>query len=196
MKPIANWNEVKAAGIFQKLPAGAYEIKILDAVENHIKSQKNGNTYDVLVVSFDIASGDFIDYYAEDYRAQTTEDKRWKGTVNFFVPSGDGTPEDAKTAGKFKAMINAIEDSNTGYTWNWDEKSLKGKRVACIFRNEEWEWGDKSGMTARPQYFISLTDLAQGKYTIPADKLLKKAPTPVTSVSAYTDLANDDDLPF
>lgn len=196
MKPITNWNEVKATGAFQKLPAGAYEIKILDAAEVHQYSPKNGNTYDMLEISFDISDGEFIDYYANDYRSQTTEDKKWRGVVKFFVPKGDGTPEDAKTAGKLKAAINAVEDSNTGYTWDWNEKSLKGKKVACIFRNEEWEWNGKSGMTARPMYFISVADYAQGKYTIPADKLLKKAPTPVASASSYTDLANDDDLPF
>ena len=196
MKPIANWNEVKAFSAVQKLPAGAYIVKILDAVEETIKSNKNGFVYHLLKVSFDIADGEYIDYYAEDYRAQTSEDKRWKGTVNFFIPQGDGTEEDAKTARRFKSMTVAVEESNTGYTWNWDEKSLKGKTVGCVFRDEEWEWGDKTGTTARAQYFISSSDVAQGKYTIPAPKLLKKAPTPIAAAPSYTELATDDDLPF
>lgn len=196
MKPIANWNEVKAFSATQKLPAGAYVIKILAAEDREPHSQNNNTDYHFLTVSFDIADGEYIDYYAEDYKSQTREDKRWKGTVNFFVPQGDGTPEDAKTARRFKSMTVAVEESNTGYVWEWDEKSLKGKTVGCVFRDEEWEIGDKTGFTARPQYFISSSDVAQGKYTIPAPKLLKKAPTPIAAAPSYTELANDDDLPF
>ena len=40
--------------------------------------------------------------------------------------------------GRFKGMLLNIEKSNSGYEWNWNEKSLEGKLFGGVFREEEY----------------------------------------------------------
>ncbi len=198
MKPIENWNTVEKFTDIEKLPAGAYIIKILAVADkpNQV-SKRTGNVFHTLELSFDIAEGDFADYYKDLYKSAPGENKKWKGVMSLFVPDGNGTEQDMLTAKRFKTAMCAIEDSNTGYTWDWNEQGLIGKKTACIFRNEEWSWEGKTGMTAKPFKLISITDHATGKYTIPADKLLAGSnSTSKPMAGGYAELGADEDLPF
>ena len=38
----------------------------------------------------------------------------------------------------FKGFIKSVEESNPGYVWNWDESTLKGKKVGLILQEEEF----------------------------------------------------------
>ena len=40
--------------------------------------------------------------------------------------------------GRFKGMLQNIEKSNPGYTWDWTEQSLVGKLFGGKFREEEY----------------------------------------------------------
>ncbi len=133
MKKFNSYDNVEVIKAQEALPIGGYVLKIMDAKEV---------TYtwgSVLVLSFDIAEGEHKDFYANNYRAQQQENKKWKGTFRMNVPGEDGTEQDVWTARKFKTNMHAIEDSNPGYAWNWDEKSLKGKLVGAVFNNKEYE---------------------------------------------------------
>ena len=106
-----------------------------------------------------------------------------------------------------KGFIAAVEESNRGYTWNWDERTLAKKEIGILFRNEEWEYEGKTGWATRPFRAISVDSVEDGSYTIPNDRPLKNKPAPVQTpaydnypvpgASDFTMLENDDaQLPF
>ena len=107
MKPINNWNNQEAEREFIPLPPDGYVCKIMGAKVQEYSSCT------MLVVSIDIAEGEFKDYYTNDYRSQTVEDKKWRGNLRLYIPSEDYPGEyDESTRRKFKSFTNALEDSN------------------------------------------------------------------------------------
>lgn len=194
MKKINNWDKQQAVTQREQLPVGGYVAKIMGAEE---KEYGFGN---MLWVSVDIAEGEYANYYAEDYRSQDREDKKWHGVVRLFVPKDDGSEKDEWTKKSFKSFTNAVEDSNSGYAWDWDETKLKGKEIGVLVRNEEWENTEtgKSGWKTQPFMFIASDDARQGNYSEPKDKPLKNRQTaPVHPTNqGFADMPIDDDLPF
>lgn len=151
----------------EQLPVGGYIAKILNAEEV---------TYDwgsVLLISFDIAEGDYKDFFKKDYDAQQSEDKKWRGTYRLNIPKDDGSEKDGWTKRTFNNVIWCVEDANPGYHWNWDEKSLKGKMTGVLFRNEEWEYNGNTGWSTRCCAFAAVGDIRDGKFKMPKDKPLK-----------------------
>lgn len=65
---------------FMRLPKGGYVCKILTVEE---QTSKAGNPY--LLINMDIAEGEYIGFFADDYNKQSGE-KRWH-----FTPSSDGS---------------------------------------------------------------------------------------------------------
>lgn len=197
MRKVNNWENVKAATEKVALPAGGYVVTIMGA-KVATYNGNDGGTFEKLEVSIDIAEGEFKDFYTNDYRSQQSEDKKWKGVLRQYLPKEDGTEKDEWTKSSLKALIGAIEDSNPGYHWDWDETKLKGKKAGCIFRNEEWKFDDKTGFTAKPFKFVSVEKIKTGNYRLPKDKLLNnsKATADTSSANSYKDIPDDDDLPF
>lgn len=193
MKPFSNYNETQTFSERPSLPAGGYVAKIKKAA---VRTYKNGEI-EKLEIAFDIAEGEYKDFFANDLKAQTNEDKKWKGVLRLFIPADDGSDRDNKTKSIFKGNIEAVEDSNPGYHWDWEEKNLAGKTVGVIFRNEEWEFNDKRGWKAQPFKFISAAKIKEGKFTIPKDKPLNGTTTATAStVPAGYEEIDDEDLPF
>lgn len=197
-----NWNEVQEFTDRQKLPLGAYVCKVRKAV---LTSTDYG---DQLCVLFDIIDGEFAGYYENDFKNNTNDDRKWKGVLRQWLPKDDGSEKDEWTKRSFKGMVTAFEKSNPGYTWNWDETSLTGKMVGILFRNEEWEYNNKTGWTVRPFKAISVDSVEDGNFTLPKDKPLKNKTTSTASANSiftfggnsFNDFAitddDDDELPF
>ena len=97
-----------------------------------MKEGQNGVS-DRIQLMFDIEEGEQKDFFRKQYESQTSEDKKWKGTVAIYVPTDDGSEKDGWTKKSFKTIMENFEASNPGYTWNWDENSLKGKLIGGIF---------------------------------------------------------------
>ena len=115
--------------------------------------------------------------------------------LRIYVPKDDGSEKDLWTKRKFKAIIQAIEDSNPGYHWDWNESGLKGKIVGCIFQWKEWAMNGKSGWFANPYNFIDVAKVRSGEFKLPDDKPLPKDQKPVDiNISAEDD--SEEDLPF
>lgn len=194
MKPIKNWDSVQAVEDWKKLPNGGYVCQIFGVKERTVS---NGSS--MLEVSVDISEGEFKDYYAADYRAQNSENKKWRGVLRLFVPTDDGSEKDEFTKKIFKGFTNAVEDSNPGYHWDWNENGLKGKTVGMITRYEEWEWNGKTGMSVKPFKFVAAEVIRSGNYTLPKDKYLNGS-AHVSTVPATGDgfaaVDLDGDLPF
>lgn len=187
-----NWENVQLYADRPKLPLGAYVCKIKKAVPT---STDYG---DQLCILFDICDGEYAGFYADDFAANTREDKKWKGVLRQWLPKEDGTDRDESTKASLKGMITAIENSNPGFHWNWDETTLAGKLVGIVFRNEEWAFKGKTGWTVRPFRATSVDKVVDGTYNLPRDKFLAappaSAPYPVPNFSQLSE--PDEELPF
>lgn len=195
MKPIANWDKVKSATKRPQLPKGGYVCKIMNS---EIKTYQGTNgSFERLEISIDVAEGEFKAFYAADYRGQNQEDKRWRGTLRLYVPTDDGSEQDEWNKSKLKAVTDAVEDSNPGYHWDWNEAGLKGKLVGCLIRNEEWEYNGRTGWNTKPFKFVPVSDIRNGKFEIPKDKPLNEKASflNTTSDDALVD-SEPEDLPF
>ena len=149
MEKIENWDSIEAKGMedFKNLPIGAYECIIKDARINH--NEENGK--DTLKISIDIASGEYKDYFLKAYETDTRVDRKWNNNaIRYIAYEGDNVAF-------FKGFITTVENSNVGYKWNWEESTLKGKKVCGVFQYEEYEKQDGTkGIKVRLSKFRSL----------------------------------------
>lgn len=191
MKQFNGYNETKAAGNFEKLPAGGYEGKILDAKVVTYET-RNGEA-ERLEISIDITTGDWANYYKDEYSRQTDEDKKWKGVLRLFIPVDDGSDKDNFTKSIFKAATEAVEESNPGYHWNWDEKALKGKSVGVLVRDKEYDYKGKHGFAPEVFKFMDVAKIRTGKFKVPTAKTINGSQAaPVTAAPEVS----TDDYPF
>lgn len=134
MEIIKDFDKVEAKGMedFKGLPIGAYECVIIGGAP-HTNPDSGKKTFKVAV---DIASGEFKDYFKKRFDANTNEDKKWdNNAVRYLAYEGDNVAY-------FKGFITCVENSNPGYKWNWDETTLKGKKICGVFQYEEYEKQD------------------------------------------------------
>ncbi len=167
MRPLNGYAQAQAYSENERLPIGGYVLKILDAKE---VTTEWGNS---IVISFDIAEGEQKDFFATNYRAQTGEDKKWKGVYRLRVPKEDGTEQDNWTMRRFKTVMVAIEESNSGYHFDWDERKLKSKLVGGLFNNKEYDYNGRHGFYTNCHSLITVDRIRSGKFNVPADTLLK-----------------------
>lgn len=136
MERIENWETVEAKGMddFKALPVGAYECVIKDARVN-VNEETGKKTFKV---SVDIAKGEYQDYFLKRFANNTSDKPKWdNNAVRYLGFEGDNVAY-------FKGFITSVENSNTGYKWNWDETTLKGKKICGVFQYEEYEKQDGS----------------------------------------------------
>jgi hypothetical protein len=188
-----DWDNVKAFGQIQRLPKGAYICKIMGA-----EVIWNG---DGIKVSYDIAEGDYKDFFANDYRSQTGEDRIWKGSFVLYVPKEDGSRKDELTKRRLRTFTDHLEDVNNGYHFDWDEQKWKGKMFGGLFRiRQSRDRNDPSKIwdNIEPNAFTSFENIRSGNYTLPDDYLVdagksSKAP----SANDFVNMSgSDEDLPF
>ena len=195
MKKFNNWENVKAASEFVPLPAGGYIVELKNAKVKEYKNQ-NGDAFERFEIALDIDEGEFKDYYASDYCNQTNEDKKWKGVLRLYMPKEDGSEQDEWTKSRFKSFIEAVEDSNPGFHWDWDESKLRGKKIGCLFRLEEWEYNGKTGKKAQPFKAVSVEKIKSGNFKTPKEKLLDKNASALTAPTPEFRDIPDEDVPF
>lgn len=191
MKKPAGYDEAKSSSYkSKKLPAGAYEVEILNAaVREEYGIEK-------LILQIDIASGDYKGYFKSNYDYQFKNPRKgqkakWKGT---FKQATSG-----KSVDYFKSLIKIIEDSNDGYKFDFDEKTLKGKKLGMIFKDKSFfnDDGDEIHYIAADTP-LTLDDLYAGNYDIPVTK--SDNPSKQTPKKSTADEMVDDDkemeIPF
>ena len=181
----------KSVSANEPLPAGGYVAKILNAkVEEYSWGE-------VLVISFDIAEGEYKDFFSKQYKENTREDKKWKGNFRLTVPNEGNQYFDSQKR-TFGNAIWAIEESNPGYHWDWNEAALKGKMVGVLFRDREWEIEGKTGMTTEAWTFVSVEDVRTNNFKMQKPKMLNKSASQTAAASSFAVIDNDDlsDLPF
>lgn len=194
MKQFSGFEAKKTGGGSRAiLPAGGYVCDIKSAkVEEY-----QGGKYSSLVLAIDVAEGEHAGFFRKDYDGNDREDKKWRGVYRISIPTDDGSEQDAWTKRTFGNFIWAVQESNSGFVWEWDEKKLKGKKVGVIFRNREWAIDGNTGWTTEAGGSASVEDIRSGNFRPLKDKPLKNRPAASGSVSA-PDVAVEDesDLPF
>ena len=175
----------------ETLPAGGYVAKIMDA------TVINYDWGDKLKVDFDIAEGEYKGFFANDYRNNTNDDKKWRGTYRINIPNESNQYFDSQRK-SFNNFIACLEETNSGFHWAWDETELKGKGIGVLFRNKEWEYNGSTGWTTECCAVTTAKDIREGNFKLPKDKPLKaKETASATSFSnAFTAVDDDADLPF
>lgn len=164
-----NWENVQAFSDRKTLPVGGYVCRIKQSAVQPVGDGQQ------LAVLFDIVEGDYAGFYEDDFRGNTRDDKKWKGVLRIWLPKYDGSEKDGWTLSSLKGFTTSVEKSNPGYTWNWDEQTLKGKLIGIIFRSEEWDYNGKHGWAVRPFRAASVEAIREGDFEIPADKPLKNS---------------------
>lgn len=172
------------------LPKGGYVCKILNA------QVKDGQKGQYIQIAYDIAEGEFENYFKKLYDAKKDEDKKWSTYFFLNIPTDDGSEKDGWTKRTFKTFTNALEDSNEGYHFDWDETKFKGKLVGGLFRYEEYQRQDgKIGRSTKMNKSCSVAKIHSGNYKLPDDKLLNK---PTNNATDFMNIPDDitEEIPF
>lgn len=171
----------------ETLPAGGYVCSILSA---RVEENDWGST---LIIAHDVCEGEFSGIFKRDYDNNDREDKKWRGTFRLRLPKDDGSEQDAWKKRSLGNTIWALEQSNPGFSWDWDEKKLKGKKIGLLYRNKEWEMNGRTGWTTEAISAESIDNIREGKFSIPKDKAL-----PVKNTAPVFEEIEDteDSLPF
>lgn len=184
MEKLQGYDEAQAiTGEYEKLEAGGYICKIINAKEEISKSGKK-----MLVIALDIAEGDKKDFFRNRFIENSNPEKKWPaGGIYRQMLEGE------KSAGFLKGLMTSLEASNEGFKWNWDEKKLKDLKCGAIFGEEEYRKLDGSVGTSTKVKFIRTTkSIQEGNFKIPE---LKKLPEDGDAFENFTNVY-DDDLPF
>lgn len=173
---------------FELLPKGAYVIKLLSVKE---VTRDNGSSY--LKIAFDVAEGEYAGFYKRLFEADTREDKKWNNDAVLYISCPDDNSEQF-IIDNFNKFMTAVEDSNSGYHWGWDETTLKDKLVGAKFCNEQSEYNGNIYDHTKAKWFIAAQKIRDGKYgKLPNDKLINSQD--VGSIIAVPELT-DEEVPF
>ena len=98
--------------------------------------------------------------------------------------------------GFFKGFISAVEQSNPGFKWDFDERKLVGKTIGVVLGDEEYRKKDGS-IGTRPVFdkVRSAETIRGGHFDIPPLKKLAEDAPAAPVWSAVTD-DDSDGLPF
>lgn len=134
-------------GSRETLPPGGYICKILGAGEEIVAAR--GQNLRKFVLRIDIDGGPYNGWFARQHRrdqqraAQSGGQTRWRGVYETFMETQDGACNPY-----FKGLLGCIEQSNPGFTWQWDERALVGLQVGLVFREERYIGQDGKAHTA------------------------------------------------
>jgi len=184
-----NYDTTTAAsfGDFETLEPGGYICQILKAEATQSKSGK-----EMLILYFDIREGEHKGYFKRtfDRMKEKNPDAKWKGTY-YQLTTGNSTQY-------FKGMITAIEESNRGFKFDFDETKLDGKMFGGAIGLEQYENNGKTGMSPKLKFTVSVESVKKG-ITAPKDKMLEgiKKDDSLDDLAGFSLMADDEsDVPF
>ena len=172
---------------FMRLPKGGYVCKILSVEE---QTSKAGNPY--LLINMDIAEGEYVGFFADDYGKQTGE-KKWHFVHRLMVPTDKTKPF---TARLFKTFNAYLADSNPGWEFNWDadEKQYRGKLIGVLVNERQFKkWDGTIGTATNIAKVVKASTIRSGSYTVPSGILVAEEKG---SDFIPVDTVEDDDMPF
>lgn len=160
MQKFNGYDEAKKSAQYSgsaKLPKGAYVCKILGVKLNEASEGKSG----FLQVQFDIAEGDYKGFFKKQYDENANEDKKFKGKTTIYLPKDDGSEKDGWTKTAFARWTDSLEASNNGYTWDWDEKKWKDKKIGIVFGETGTNIDGKDIVYVEAHYPVAVSKVAE-----------------------------------
>lgn len=194
MRKPRGYEEAMVLREYEKLELGGH-VCVIKKVEETLSSTNK----DMIRIYLDIAEGPQKDYYADQYRNDTRDQKKWGCIVNQVTEDKNGN-----TSPGFKTFIDAVEKSNPGFDQNriWDEKFcgyFTGKLVGGVFGREQYE-NKSTGELKWATKCVKFRDVETVRkgVEIPADKYLKNtgSPSPFPGGNGFSAVEDDEDLPF
>ena len=188
-----DYAQTKAYGSFKALPKGGYVVKIKGA------TVKNNSVGQYVEVYADIAEGEYAGYFTKDYENQQGEDKKWHCRFFLNVPKDDGSEKDGWTKRHFKTFTEALEESNPGYHFDWDESKFKGLLIGGLFNIRQYKKNDGSiGESTDFAQVTSVDKIRSGDFSLPKDKLLESSGVDAISSDGFMKIPAgvDEELPF
>jgi hypothetical protein len=157
----------------------------------------------------DLIRRDLKDFEFDGYEFENlNNDNSFNINSNFKTLVDNGLKDFSKTTRSykrtalsfFKGFITAVENSNPGYKWDWDEKKLVGKNVIAVFGEEEYLKDGQVKTSVKLVEFRSLDAYKEGKIKVPE---IKRLSVPVQELESETNTTNegisvfdDSELPF
>ena len=199
MKMPNGYSDVQArTGAREQLPAGGYVCRI------RVAREATNSGYWQFVIAFDVHEGDKAGIFDRRYKddMQANKDAKWPaaGTHRVFVMDYNNRDQ---CSPEFKGLITSVEESNPGFVMQWgdgSERSLVGKLIGIVFREEEFMLQDGSGIgvTTKPMYACSVQRVRDG-VKVPKRKLLSGSqarPAQAGQPAMPTAALTDEECPF
>lgn len=196
---LPTYDKSKRRQTFKQLPKGAYVVEIKSARED-LNNSGNGSH---LTIAFDIAEGEYKGFYVNQFDRNTNEDKKWPRDAIFYltVPT-DNSP--AYVMDSWNTFFADLEDSNNGFVFAGDVKTLKGKLIGGKFHIEQSQYHGNVYSHVRLRWTCVVDDVRSGNYgQMPQDKLVtpsaptgRPVPTDAEGFMAIPDDVEADEVPF
>lgn len=173
---------------------GGHVCVIQDAVLT--KSRNTGR--DMLELSLEIREGGRFDgIYAKQYDTKLRSARAGQRVVwpcRYFQMLNDYQQPEL-THPRFRGLIKAVEESNTGFVWNWDERALKGRRIGFIFREEEYLGQNDGAVHVSVRPFACIPADRAAEADVP--RRLELQPAQKMAAEGFSEVNDDnDELPF
>lgn len=192
-----DFDNTLAYGEFTPLELGGHICKIMSVEERTSSTGKP-----MVVIALDTAPQDKQPgYYAEQYRNDTRQEKKWGCNVYQLVYDNDG-----RTNRGFKTFVTSVEKSNPGFRVQWGDgfaACFKGRLIGGVFGREEYEKQDGTTAWSTKCVGFRSVEAIQNGVEVPKDRPLKKQTAPAyvpERASTVNDYAIIDDtsgdLPF
>ena len=154
--------EAKKSGGFVNLPpVGAYVGEILN-----VKVEPSfDKTHEQIVLMLDITEGEYAGRYMAVFNDQKERfsDVKYKGVLRITVPEESDGDDKAWIRKVFEGNLWAVENSNPGYAWDWDESKLKGKKVGFSVRTRLYTYNKEDRETTEIGRLESIDEVKAGK---------------------------------
>lgn len=189
---LPTYDKSKRKKSFTQLPKGAYVIQIKDVKE---EPNKNGNGTH-LTICFDIAEGEYKGYFQTMMENSSNEDKKWPYDARHYIT----VPADGCQTfiwDNWNTFFADLEDSNNGFVFGGDIKTLKGKLIGGKFYIEQTEYNGNIYDHTRLKWTCVADDVRNGKAgKMPKDKLIESAPK--TDANGFMDIpeGTEEEVPW
>lgn len=190
-----NYDNTQSGSDFTPIRLGGHHLVI-----KKVEETKSKNGKDMIIVAFDMASGDdqegyFMKAFTEDIRP----DKKWPRAGRQYILVNDN---DGNCSRSFKSFITSVEKSNNGFTTTWGDKfaaQFKDKKIGGVFGQVENEYNGKTTMRHELRWFCedSKADRANEpnpKY-LPNNNRISAAPTDPDGFMTIPD-NSPEEIPF
>lgn len=179
-----NLENVQEAGSGTGLKAGGYVCKIVN-VEDVLDKE-------YLMVEFDIAEGEFKDYF----KKFEEKNNYWSWNAVFYRSYKE------KALPMLKRFCSAVTKSNPGYIFdagaqNSDEKTLKDKMIGLVLYEEEYlkNNGDL-GTRLKVDYETEVEKIRKGDFKVKEKKLLPADQRPKAGDFVNVPEGSAEEIPF